>query len=241
MKADDGKPRTSSSESFLSRWSRRKAAIAESDANGKSAAPLPINDTTAGMASDATAYASADSKNVKLNTSNGAAFEAKMLQNDHLEPTLPTAKSGNADFSEPLPSIEHLTGESDFSPFMKADVTPALRNQAMKKLFTDPHYNIMDGLDIYIDDYGKPDPIPPAMLRMMHQAKSLGLFDNENDNENINDETTEPTVVTASQTPAITGDDVPGATNRSKPPSAGEPSDKLFVIGQDENNLHPKK
>lgn len=229
MKADDGKPRTSSTESFLSRWSRRKAAIAESDANGKSAAPLLINDTIAD--------ASADSKNVNANSSNGRVFEAKVPENAHLELTLINAKSDNADFSEPLPSIEHLTGESDFSPFMKADVTPALRNQAMKKLFTDPHYNIMDGLDIYIDDYGKPDPIPPAMLRMMHQAKSLGLFDNENKN----DETTEPTIVTTSQTPAITVDDVPGATDLSKPPSAGEQSDKLFVTGQDENNLYPKK
>lgn len=229
MKADDGKPRTSSTESFLSRWSRRKAAIAESDANGKSAAPLLINDTIAD--------ASADSKNVNANSSNGRVFEAKVPENAHLELTLINAKSDNADFSEPLPSIEHLTGESDFSPFMKADVTPALRNQAMKKLFTDPHYNIMDGLDIYIDDYGKPDPIPPAMLRMMHQAKSLGLFDNENKN----DETTEPTIVTTSQTPAITVDDVPGATDLSKPPSAGEQSDKLFVTGQDENNLHPQK
>lgn len=229
MKADDGKPRTSSTESFLSRWSRRKAAIAESDANGKSAAPLLINDTIAD--------ASADSKNVNANSSNGRVFEAKVPENAHLELTLINAKSDNADFSEPLPSIEHLTGESDFSPFMKANVTPALRNQAMKKLFTDPHYNIMDGLDIYIDDYGKPDPIPPAMLRMMHQAKSLGLFDNENKN----DETTEPTIVTTSQTPAITVDDVPGATDLSKPPSAGEQSDKLFVTGQDENNLYPKK
>ena len=30
----------------------------------------------------------------------------------------------------------------------------------MKKLFSDPHFNVMDGLDTYIDDYGKPDPIP---------------------------------------------------------------------------------
>ena len=30
----------------------------------------------------------------------------------------------------------------------------------MKKLFSDPHFNVMDGLDTYIDDYGKPDPLP---------------------------------------------------------------------------------
>ena len=37
---------------------------------------------------------------------------------------------------------------------------PRSSNAAMKKLFTDPHFNVMDGLDIYIDDYRKPDPLP---------------------------------------------------------------------------------
>ena len=49
----------------------------------------------------------------------------------------------------------------------------------MKKLFSDPHFNVMDGLDTYIDDYGKPDPIPLSMLRRMNQAAVLGLFDDE--------------------------------------------------------------
>ena len=49
----------------------------------------------------------------------------------------------------------------------------------MKKLFADPHFNVMDGLDIYIDDYSKPDPIPEAMLRKLASAKFLGLFDEE--------------------------------------------------------------
>ena len=39
----------------------------------------------------------------------------------------------------------------------------------------------MDGLDTYIDDYGKPDPIPPSMLRQMSQSKFLGLFDDEDE------------------------------------------------------------
>jgi hypothetical protein len=63
-------------------------------------------------------------------------------------------------------------------------VDPDVKNAALKKLFTDPHYNVMDGLDIYIDDYGKPDPLPAGMLRKMAQSKFLGLFDDE-------DETTE--------------------------------------------------
>jgi hypothetical protein len=49
----------------------------------------------------------------------------------------------------------------------------------MKKLFTDPHFNVMDGLDTYIDDYGRADPIPKSVLRQMVQARMLGLLDDE--------------------------------------------------------------
>jgi hypothetical protein len=34
----------------------------------------------------------------------------------------------------------------------------------------------MDGLDIYIDDYSKPDPIPMDMLKKLNQSHMLGLF-----------------------------------------------------------------
>ena len=34
----------------------------------------------------------------------------------------------------------------------------------------------MDGLDTYIDDYNKPDPLPLSMLRKMAQAQFLGLI-----------------------------------------------------------------
>jgi hypothetical protein len=60
---------------------------------------------------------------------------------------------------------------------MAKDVAPDMRNQAMKKLFTNPHYNVMDGLDIYIDDYGKPDPLPEGWLQLMNQSKTLRLFE----------------------------------------------------------------
>jgi hypothetical protein len=78
-----------------------------------------------------------------------------------------------------LPNIADLTPESDFKPFMQSGVEAADRNAALKKLFTDPHYNQMDGLDIYIDDYGKPDPIPAEMLKRLMASKFLGLFEEQ--------------------------------------------------------------
>ena len=82
----------------------------------------------------------------------------------------------------PAPTLDDvalLTRDSDYSLFARRGVDPEVRNAAMKKLFSDPHYNIMDGLDIYIDDYSKPDPIPPAMLRQLASAQFLNLFGEE--------------------------------------------------------------
>lgn len=86
------------------------------------------------------------------------------------EPELPT-----------LADAQALTAESDFKPFMGRGVAPDVRNTAMKKLFTDPHFNAMDGLDTYIDDYSKPDPLPEGMLRQMASAHFMGFFDHEKD------------------------------------------------------------
>jgi hypothetical protein len=82
-----------------------------------------------------------------------------------------------------LQDVQSLTPESDFTRFTRADVAPEVKNAAMKKLFSDPHFNVMDGLDTYIDDYGKPDPLPPAMLRQLASARFLKLFDEEEDEE----------------------------------------------------------
>lgn len=84
----------------------------------------------------------------------------------------------------PPPSLDdasRLTPASDFRPFMARDVSPEVRNAAMKKLFADPQFNVMDRLDTYIDDYSRPDPLPAAMLRQMASAQFLKLFDDDNE------------------------------------------------------------
>jgi hypothetical protein len=72
-----------------------------------------------------------------------------------------------------LPSIDSLTPESDFSAFFRAKVEEKLRRAALKKMFQDPHFNVMDGLDVYIDDYSVPDPIPEAMLSRLEHVKEM--------------------------------------------------------------------
>lgn len=82
-----------------------------------------------------------------------------------------------AEAEEPLPPVESLTPESDFTPFMKPEVDGSVRNQALKALFRDPQFNVMDGLDVYIDDYSKPDPLPEGWLERMNQVARLVVCD----------------------------------------------------------------
>jgi hypothetical protein len=73
--------------------------------------------------------------------------------------------------------VARLTRDADFSPFVGRQVPADVRNAAMKKLFTDPHYNVMDGLDIYIDDYSQPSPLSAAMMAKMVGAQFLKLVE----------------------------------------------------------------
>ena len=72
-----------------------------------------------------------------------------------------------------LDDVAALTHDADFRRFVAPGVDETVRRSAMKKLFTDPHFNVMDGLDIYIDDYNKFEPLPAAMLAMLEHAKPL--------------------------------------------------------------------
>jgi hypothetical protein len=75
----------------------------------------------------------------------------------------------------PLPTMDdvaRLTSDSDFSAFVARGVDAAVRRTALKKLFADPHFNTMDRLDVYIDDYTKPSPVSEAMLASLEHAKN---------------------------------------------------------------------
>ena len=84
------------------------------------------------------------------------------------EPELPT-----------MDDVLKLTADSDFSRFVTQGVAPDVKNAALKKLFADPHYNVMDGLDVYIDDYSQLAPLPQSALRKMAVSRVLGFFEEE--------------------------------------------------------------
>jgi hypothetical protein len=93
--------------------------------------------------------------------------------------------SANAD----LPAIESLTIDSDFAPFFKPQVDESIKRAALKQLFRDPRFNIMDGLDTYIDDYTQADPIPSAMLEDLMQRRVFFSPSAETDpRERVSDE-----------------------------------------------------
>ncbi len=72
----------------------------------------------------------------------------------------------------PLPAVEDLSFDSDFKAFMHAKVEEGVKRAALKKLFADSRFNIMDGLDVYIDDYTKGEILPDDMLAKLEHAKS---------------------------------------------------------------------
>jgi hypothetical protein len=143
--------RDDAADGFLSRWARRKAQAREGVAAPE---PLPVPRPIAEPAPPV-------EPQPPVATAAPEAVEAR-------RPPPPS-----------LDDVAQLDLTSDFRRFVAPDVTPEVKNAALKKLFTDPQFNLMDGLDTYIDDYGKPDPLPASMLRQMVQAKFLGLFDDE--------------------------------------------------------------
>ena len=145
---------------FLGRWARRKTDVLQGKPLDEPGVPLEKVPVLASSASAAPA--------------NAVPEAAPVVETPAPEKLLS------------LDDVKLLTQESDFRPFMARNVGPEIRNAAMKKLFTDPHYNVMDGLDIYISDYSIADPIPESMLRQMVGAKLLKIFDDEEDKSDEN-------------------------------------------------------
>lgn len=111
--------------------------------------------------------------------------------------------------------LENLTPESDFGQFMREEISEEIRRKAMKTLFADPHFNVMDGLDIYIDDYNISEPISEEMMKTLNHARGV-LFDEPKESASL--------VKTAENCDnlAVDGQNVPVAAGQVNPPTENQ-------------------
>ena len=218
------------SEHFFSRWSQRKQAVAKGVPVAEAAVPAsPVDSSELTGSSQSLQRSTAAPQEIE-----SGATEAKSSE-------LP---------AKPLPSLDDaraLTPTSDFQPFMRPGVTADVRNAAMKKLFTDPHFNVMDGLDIYIGDYNTPDPMPAGMLQKMVGAQLLGLFDKPDEAAAKTAATAEPmlTAVSPAAGPRENPVQSPAAPQGSpvvaqSPPHLPHLAGSVSPVFQPHVNAHPE-
>jgi hypothetical protein len=119
-----------------------------------------------------------------------------------------------------LPPLDKLTLDSDYRDFFHPKVDEKVRQAALKKLFSDPHFNVMDGLDVYIDDYSKPNPLPAAMLAQLRQAQKILEWAKETKEETAAKRAGAPASVSPS--PA---DQAELPVDAAEPPAAGQLQD----------------
>jgi len=72
------------------------------------------------------------------------------------------------------PPLESLTFESDYRGFLGDKVDEGLKRAALKKLFHTEHFNTMDGLDVYIEDFSVFEPMSRSMVEQLaHSRETL--------------------------------------------------------------------
>lgn len=134
------------SENFLSRWSKRKLEVRERE---RLAENLPQQE-------DALADAEA--------VNNQGLVEVDNAPPSPVEVDLPVPTEAD------LRAVEQ---GGDIKAFLVDKVSKDLKNKAFKALFSRPEFNVMDGLDIYIDDYNKFTPLSKEDIEKMTFSKQL--------------------------------------------------------------------
>lgn len=206
----DPKQDSDAGSGFLGRWARRKNDVRQ----GREPAPEPAPEAPQKLAS-------AVAPSSIVGEKKSADLAAKVANTENTKP-VDAATPATAVKPEPLTleDAQTLTRESDYTPFMGRSVTPDVRNAAMKKLFTDPHFNVMDGLDIYIDDYSIASPMPASMLRQLASTKFLKFFEDEE--ESAKPLASEPTAATKEieKIAPATASELPHRHDNTSPPLA---------------------
>jgi hypothetical protein len=185
----------------LSRWSRRKREAAQS---------APAAPASAGV----------------VPAASGAA-QASVASGEAVAPSAQPAATAPATAApaaaEALPPVDSLTFDSDFAAFMRPKVDEGTKRAALKKLFSNEHFNVMDGLDIYVGDYTQPDPMPEGMLdKLANVYEAIKPFEDV-------PAATDTTLAPPAAAVAPAGDAASQAAAEGTPPDAGVPAPPAVV------------
>jgi len=190
----------------LSRWSRRKREAAR----GTPDAP----------ASAGAAPASPVAAHAPIAVAPVAAATAST------QPAVSTPAAATPAAVEALPPVDSLTFDSDFAAFMQPKVDEGTKRAALKKLFSNEHFNVMDGLDIYVGDYTQPDPMPEGMLdKLANVYEAVKPFDN-------GPAATDAALAPPAADGAAAGDAAPQAAVQDTPPDADAPAAPSAVAAE---------
>jgi hypothetical protein len=135
---------------------------------------------------------------------------SRLKKEDRLEAEKPVPQETEAqeDKAPELPPLDKLTPQSEFSGFMHPKVGDALRRAALKKLFSDPHFNIPDPYEAYSGDWTVGEAIPNEMLATLNQARTH-LFSEEEKKKRDEEEKNEEEKKLAGEN-TLPKDDEPG-------------------------------
>ena len=97
------------------------------------------------------------------------------LKREQPEEEKPAVQPANPVPAAPLPPVEELKPDSDFKPFMDPRVGDETRRSALKKLFSDAHFNVPDPYEAYSEDYTKSEPIPAKMLKAINRVRDVAI------------------------------------------------------------------
>lgn len=123
-------------EGFLQRWSRRKQSALRDDEISEDESQTPGADEEAGLIEPSADEASS------------AELEAGSVSEAELEPEPPG--------DEDMPPLESIDETGSVAAFLSPRVSEGLRRAALRRLFRQPKYNVVDMLDDYAEDYSKP-------------------------------------------------------------------------------------
>ncbi len=127
----------SEDEGFLQRWSRRKQDAAREEIAAEQ------DEQT-------------ESEELEAGTEQSLHDEDAPVMVEGSEAADPDKDEPEPPGDEDMPPLESLDHGGSIKPFMSPRVSQGLRRAALKRLFRQPKYNVVDMLDDYAEDYSKP-------------------------------------------------------------------------------------